>query len=234
MKFNLKKRPKNCTVAHGFPGLGLVGTIVTKFLIDHLETEVIGSLKTEELVPLVAIHKAELVDPITLYHNKKYNLLIIQSLSEVAGKEWEVADALTKLSEELNAKETIILEGMPSQQDAVSLYHYSTKSKVIGKSTPLQEGVLGGLTAAMINRGKDLPLTALFVEAHDDIPDTEAAAKIVELMDDYLGMDLSFAPLIDQAKKFEHNLKTVMKQNKESKKDRAVDKQFQETIDYLG
>jgi uncharacterized protein len=233
MDVRLKKRPKNPIIIHGFPSIGLVSTISTKFLIDHLDIEVIGSMHSEHIPPLAAIHKSEIVDPITLYYNKKYNLLIVQSLSEIQGQEWETSKALTKLSQTLQAKENIVIEGMPAQENKVDIYHYSTKSKVIGKTTPLKEGVIGGLTATLLLDSDSLPLTCLFAQAHENMPDTEAAAKVIDTLNDYLGLDLDTKPLINQAKKFEHNLKSVLKQAKEIKETKAQ-KPDRETIDYLG
>ena len=53
MKIILKKKPKNPTIIEGFPGFGLVGTIASEFLIDHLNTEMIGKIWIEVLSPFV-------------------------------------------------------------------------------------------------------------------------------------------------------------------------------------
>ncbi|MBW2989975.1 PAC2 family protein, partial [Candidatus Woesearchaeota archaeon] len=42
MQIKLWKKPKNPIIIEGFPGFGLVGTIASEFLIDHLKTELIG------------------------------------------------------------------------------------------------------------------------------------------------------------------------------------------------
>ena len=44
MKIELSKKPKNCTLIEGFPGFGLVGTIATEYLLEHLQTEKIGKI----------------------------------------------------------------------------------------------------------------------------------------------------------------------------------------------
>jgi len=43
IKLNLTKNPKGVTIIEGFPGFGLVGTIATGFLIEHLKCEKIGT-----------------------------------------------------------------------------------------------------------------------------------------------------------------------------------------------
>ena len=61
MHLNLQKRPQKPTIIVGFPGFGLVGTIATKFLLEHLDTEHIGSVESDHLLPLAAIHKSKLI-----------------------------------------------------------------------------------------------------------------------------------------------------------------------------
>jgi len=232
MDIELKKRPSNPTIIIGFPSIGLVGTIVTKFLIDHLETEVIGCLYSDNITPLVAIHKGKVVDPITIYYNKKYNVIIIQALMDVSGNEMEIAKNIVDLNKQLEAKEVIVIEGMPTQEDKVDVYFYSTKSKVVAKTQPLKEGIVMGVTAAMLLKSEQLPLTTLFVQAHQNMPDSEAGAKVVELLKDYLGLDVDVKPLLENAKKFETNLKSVLKKSIEqaNKANLAQDKD----LSYLG
>ncbi|HSU72869.1 MAG TPA: PAC2 family protein, partial [Candidatus Binatia bacterium] len=58
----LTQKPKGVTVIEGFPGFGLVGTIATGFLIDHLGCERIGNHWFEELAATMAIHDGKIVD----------------------------------------------------------------------------------------------------------------------------------------------------------------------------
>ena len=64
MKIELYKKPKNVTIIEGFPGFGLVGTITTEFLIDHLKAEKIGRVFFQDLAPLIAVHEGKIVEPI--------------------------------------------------------------------------------------------------------------------------------------------------------------------------
>src|SRR3989344_3165702 len=173
MKYKLTKRPKSPKIIIGFPSIGLVSTIATKFLLDHLETEQIGYLESERMLPLTAIHKSKVVEPLTFYYNKKYNLVILQSLTEVAGLEWEVTEAVLKLAKELNTKEIIMLEGIPTtQQQKLSLFFYSNKEKAkcVSAASPLKEGIIMGVTAAMLLKS-NLPVTCFFSETHSALPD---------------------------------------------------------------
>ena len=49
MKIILKKVPRNPIIIEGFPSFGLVGTITTEFLLEHLKAELIGEFEYKEL-----------------------------------------------------------------------------------------------------------------------------------------------------------------------------------------
>jgi len=216
MKFTLTKKPKGATIIQGFPSMGLVSTLCTKFLIDHLDVEAIGYIESEFAMPLTAIHKSEVVYPITLYYNKKYNLIIIQALTEVTGFEWQVANTIVEIAKTIEAKQIIVLESMPSHEENVQLYYYSNnKTKLNIK--PVTESVIMGITAATLLKAKKIPVLCIFAEAHSQFPDSESAAKVVGVIGEYLGMKIDIKPLLEAAKKFEANLRQIMERTKQLK-----------------
>lgn len=231
MKYILTKKPKNPIIIQGFPSLGLVSTITTKFLVDHLEIEEIGYLESEHLVPLTAIHKSKVVNPITIYYNKKNNMIIIQSLTEMAGFEWDLAETILDIAKELTAKEIIVVEGMPTQKEEINLYYYSNKKKL--KLKQLDEGIIMGPTAALLLKAKTFPVTCIFAEAHTQFPDSEAAAKVIEALNIYLGIKVDTKPLLEAAKNFEANLKQYIQKTKEAQMKTASMPTQKEDVDYI-
>ena len=218
MKFVLTKKPKNPVIIQGFPSIGLVSTIVTKFLTDHLDVEEIGHIESKYIVPLTAIHKCKVINPITIFYNKKYNLVIIQSITEVAGHEWDIAETIFEIATQLSAKELIVVEGIPgTQEDKIKTFFCSSNSKVKVNTTPLNEGIIMGVTAAMLLRGENskIPVTCLFAETHSQLPDSEAAAKIMEILTGYAKIKVDYKPLIAAAKKFEANLKMFIEKTRQ-------------------
>jgi len=232
MKIVLKKKPKNPTIIQGFPGFGLVGTIATEFLLDHLKTEKIGKIWVSELPAMIAIHEGKVVEPIGIFYNKQYNLVIIHAVSVVAGIEWKLTDAIAQIADDLKAKEIISLEGIGSTapNEEVKVFHYASDDKKnkqlkgIG-SEALQEGIIMGTTGLlMLKAGKELPVSCIFAETHSELPDSKAAAKVIEILDRYIGLKVDYKPLIKQAEKFEEKLKDLIiksaKMGEEQKKKR--------------
>ncbi|MBW2982559.1 PAC2 family protein [Candidatus Woesearchaeota archaeon] len=237
MKIILKKKPKNPTIIEGFPGFGLVGTIASEFLIDHLKTEQIGKIWLHELPAMVAIHEGEVVEPIGIFYNKKYNIVIVHGIIGVNGLEWKITDAIVDMAKDLKAKEIISLEGIgsatPSEESKIFCYSsHDQKAKVLKKSgcQSLKEGIIMGTTGILLLKSeKTLPVTSIFAETHSELPDSKAAAKVIEVLDKYLGLKVDYKPLLQQAEKFETKLKELL-----GKSQKISEEQKKKRLSYVG
>lgn len=225
MEIMINKIPKNPIIIEGFPGFGLVGSIAIEFLIDHLKTEPIGVFTNEKLPAIIAIHENKLVPPISIHYNREYNLLLVHALTTMPGMEWHIADGIIELADKTKAKEIICLEGVGSMQEGEELkdskvFYFSNrieKSKAceaVGIPN-LREGIVVGATSALMIKSS-FPVTAFFAEAHTTLPDSKAAAKIIEALDKYLGLKVDYEPLLRKAAQFEGKLKTILQQSKQA------------------
>lgn len=237
MKITLDKIPKRPTVIEGFPGHGLVSTIVTGYLVDHLKTETIGSIWLSDLKPIVAIQKSEVINPLEIFYNEEYNLIIVQSLTGASGVEWKVADAMVELCKKVKAREVISIEGIPANNlnDSPKTYYYSSQINLKRKFENLGiekvgSGIVIGVTAAlMLKLPKTVPSSCIFVEARTGLPDSKSAAKIIKVLDRYLGLKVNYRPLLKKAKDFEDNLQKVLSKTQEAHKQQRV-----KDLSYLG
>lgn len=237
MKLELRKKPMNPIIIEGFPGFGLVGTITTEFLIEQLKAEQIGIIKSGDIPAMIAIHEGKVVNPIGLFYDKKTNILIVHIITSVQGIEWELADTIVDLAKQLKAKEIISLEGVAApgaEEDKSKCFYYSTnkKSKEIfhkNKIDPLKEGIILGVTGALLLDAGSFPLSCIFAETHSALPDSVAAAKVIEILDKLLGMKLDIKPLMEQAEKFEKKIRGLMEQSKS-----VSDQQMKKRLSYVG
>ena len=235
MKIILDKKPKKPTIIEGFPGFGLVSTIACEFLLDHLETEQIGKIIFEEMAPMVAIHNNGVVDPLGIFYNKKYNLVIVHAVTASQGNEWKLADVIVDLAKKLEAKEIISLEGVGSGEDIKesTTFFYSSEKKKVQKFKeigvkPLKEGIIMGVTGALLVK-EGVPISCIFAEAHTNLPDSKATAKIIETLDKYLGLKVDYKPLLEQAVKFEDKLKGLIEKSQS-----AQDMSDKKRLSYVG
>lgn len=217
MQIKLSKKPKNCILIEGFPGFGLVGTIASEFLLEHLKFEQIGKIMFDEMPATVAIHEGNVVEPLGIFYNKKYNIVLLHAITASSGLEWKLADIVVDLAAKLNAKEVISLEGVGSSEETTTsrVFYYSKNEKnrkkfKKNKVEELKEGIIIGVTGAILLRAENVPVSCIFAETHTNLPDSKAAAKVIEVLDKYLGLKVDYKPLLVQAEKFEEKLKDLL------------------------
>tara|TARA_Y100000310_G_scaffold313860_1_gene362688 strand:- start:8606 stop:9334 length:729 start_codon:yes stop_codon:yes gene_type:complete len=242
MEIKLREKPTGVTIIEGFPGLGLIGTITTEYLIKNLKAKSIGYIRMDDIAPIAAIHSGTVIQPLEVYYVKKKNLIILHSLFDPSGIEWKVADALSQFYKELKAKEIISIEGIMSGQrnKKVKAYYFSSKSSQAKKlkssgAEELKEGILMGITAALLLENQGMNNSGVFVETHSKLPDSRASAKIIEVLDGYLGLGIDSAPLEKAAADFEKKLKDYMgnlQKTQEQIEERSPEKP--RAADYMG
>lgn len=235
MKLILSKKPKNVTIIEGFPGFGLIGTIATEFLMEHLQTEKIGIVEMDEIPAMIAIHQNKVIEPVSLHYNKEYNLVLVHAINVGKDLGWKLAELIEDLAKQLQAKEIISLEGVGSPSGGSGrVFFYATKDsqlskKLSGVASPLNEGIIVGVTGALLAKSISTPITALFAEAASGLPDSKAAAEIIKALDVYTGLKINPKPLYKQAEVFEEKLKGILQKGKE-----AEELQEEKKMSYVG
>lgn len=235
MKISLKKKPKNPIIIEGFPGFGLVATIATEFIIEQLGAKMIGKIKSWDLPAMVAIHEGELVQPIGIFYDEKTNIVILHAVIPPSGIEGELSEMLIELFKELKTKEIVSLEGVssPVPTGTSNVFYYTNqqqKKKQFEKMKiqQLKEGIILGVTGSLLIEAENIPLTCLFAETASSMPDSKAAAKIIQVLDKYLDLDIDYAPLLKQAEKFESKIKNILEHSA------SVTEEQKKKLSYVG
>ncbi|MDO8555654.1 MAG: PAC2 family protein [Nanoarchaeota archaeon] len=220
MEIELTYKPKSPIVVQGFPGYGLVGTIVTEFLIKHLNAKQIGRIQIEEASPIVAVHDNKAVDPLGIFYDKKDNIIILHALTSVQGLEWQLAEKIIELTKQVKAKELLCIEGvgnpnLGNEEPRTFYMGPSKKLASIKNLNRLNEGIIMGVTGALLLKD-GLPINAIFSETHSQMPDSRASAKIIEVLDKYLGLKVDYKPLLQQATQFEKQLRDIVNKSRDA------------------
>ena len=233
MQIELTEKPKNPIIIEGVPGFGFASTIATDFLIKHLNAKRIGRIYSAKLKPVVAIHNSEIIDPVEIFYDKKNNIVILRTLTNVTGAEWEIAEIIFELAKEMRAKEVIGIEGIASEKIGKNKVYYFTNLKGSklrkGSIENLKDGIIIGVTGVLLLKEKQIPLSCLFVEANTELPDSRAAGEIIKVLDDYLDLKVDYKPLIKTAEEFERKLKELM-----SKVNKTSEQKEKKEVSYLG
>ena len=223
MDVHLTKTPKKVTIIQGFPGFGMVGSISTEFLIKHLDTEKIGVVKITDVQPIIAVHEGEIVPPIGIYYNKKFNIVVLNFLTKGNDHEWDLAKLVNDLAKKFEAKEIITIKGVTSQivlkQQDIFAFTNDKKHREKLKNRGfklLEEGIIMGVSAALLLEKSPCTLTAFFSMTASTMPDSNAGAEIIKSLDKYLGLDVDYNPLYKQAKEFEEKIKNILTQSQQA------------------
>ncbi|MFT4310818.1 MAG: proteasome assembly chaperone family protein [Candidatus Woesearchaeota archaeon] len=213
---------QNPTVIIGSPGFGLVGSIATEFLLEHLQMELIDTIHLPQTQPLAIVHKGKLIPPVGVYYHKEKHIVVVHLLAPAQGYEWELAQKIDELLQSMQAQKVIVLEGVQSTDENAVLAYGDT----IEGTTALQEGIIMGITSTLLLKR---PLIGLFAACHEQMPDSKAAAHVIEVLDKYLGLQVDYHPLLDAAKEFEEKLKSLM-----SKSQQALSEKEKRSLSYVG
>ncbi|HOI18914.1 MAG TPA: PAC2 family protein [Candidatus Woesearchaeota archaeon] len=230
----LYETPKRSVIIEGFPGIGLVGSIATEYLIDHLKARLIGKIIIEKAPSLIAIHKKELVQPLGIFYSESKNIVIVHALTSFPGIEWDLSYHIMELAEKIKARQIFCIEGVPSESEEPKTYFFSTDRKTSKKLekqglTMLENGIIMGVTSSMLVVNDDIPLCCLFAEAHAKLPDSRSAASVLKQINDILELKIDIKPLMQRAEDFEEKIKSIV-----TKAKGASELQKQKSFNYVG
>lgn len=242
MTLTLHKNLKDVIIVQGYPGFGLVGTIATEYLLEHLDVEPVGRILIEDQPALIAIHEGKVVEPIGLFYNEKHNLLIVHAINATTGMEWKIASFILEIAHKVSAKEIVSIEGVGSPDAAhdkgkqsyrvFSFTNNKEQAKVFKKLNinPLMEGIIMGVTSALLlEGGDDYIITCIFGETRTHLPDSKAAANVLKALSKYLKLKIDIEPLLKSAERFEEKLRSVLEHSRS-----ATVKKSKKDLTYLG
>jgi len=235
MTIELSEKPKNPVIIEGFPGFGFVSTIATEFLIKHLNAKKIGRFSTNKLLPVSVIHNSKLMEPLEIYFAKKENIIILRTMTNVSGAEWDIADIVADLAVKLKAREVISIEGIASSEkskDNSKVYYFSNKNNKKFENIKVQnlkDGIVMGVTGVLLLKSDKFPMSCLFAEANQGLPDSRAAGEVIKVLDEYLDLKVDYKPLMKTAEEVEDKVKDLLTKIKETSSQKQ-----EKDITYLG
>jgi len=221
---------KGGTIIEGFPGIGLVSTIIGTYLIDSLKLDQICALDSDDFPPTSMIYAAKPKFPARIYASSEHKVAVF--LSEFTPSlplHRPIAKKLLEMSREHGCRRIVSTEGLPSEAAGEEGKDVQREPKVFGIGSTdkarselkeagieqLEVGIVYGVSGVLLNEGRweNFDVITLLAEARPHMPDALAAAKILESLDKLMPhLKIDIEPLHEQSKKFEGHLKTLRKQ----------------------
>ena len=227
-----KHNLKDPVLIDGFPGVGLVGTIVANFLINTLKLEQIGVIDSYKFPPISVVKDGVPHNPMRLYSGEQICndgscnqvIVCVSEFTPPAEITKDLVKTLMDWAEENGCKKIISAEGFTSgpKADGEKNVVYGVSSTIgsrkwikDAKVKPFTYGTVGGITGALLNEGKirKVNVLGLLAEVSEDSPDARAAANVIKAIDELLlAIELDPEPLLKEAESLEQEVKIVRDQ----------------------
>jgi len=227
-----KHNLKDAVLIDGFPGVGLVGTIVANFLINTLKLEQIGVIDSYKFPAISVIKDGEPHNPMRLYSGEQICndgtcnqvAVCVSEFTPPAEITKDLVNSLMDWAENNGCTKIISAEGFSTGPKADGekndVYGVASSSGARtwikdAKVKPFTYGTVGGITGSLLNEGKvrKLNVLGLLAEVTEDAPDAMAAANVIKAIDELLlAIELDPEPLLKEAQNLEKEVKNVREQ----------------------
>lgn len=204
------------TLIEGFPGMGLVGTIAAKYIIERLKLEEYGYIDSNIFIPIIRIHDGIPVNPSRIYIDEKRKLLILLS-EQIIPRLYTsyMANSVVQWIKERKIKKVISLSGIHAQvedgsKDTVyGIASNSRDTKLLKKHNleVIGDGITTGITALIMLRLGNENIEAFSIMGNVKIAaDYEAAAAAIKKLNEMMSLNIQVEPLLKEAEETEKQL----------------------------
>lgn len=215
------------TLIEGLPGHGLVASIAVDQLVNQLDLERYGGIRSEDIPPILSFRDGRVRDTVRVHSGADPDLLILQSdvpLSPPAFRPFSRC-ALQDLAEEISRGIFLAAAPAHSEDQHGDILGVATtdelEADLEAAGVPLAdgEGLVGGVTGALVDEcyTNDVPAALLLVRADPHVPDPGAARKVIErALEPLVDFDISPRPLKEQAEQIQRRKEQIAKQVQET------------------
>ncbi len=220
-----EKKFKNGVLVTGLPGIGLIGQVVGRYLVEELKAKKVSILVSPHFPHQVFMTKKGgmrlIRNSFFIYRGKKRDVLIllgdIQAMSSVG--QYEVSGAIIDYVDKLNIKEVLTVGGYStgkiSQQRRIFAVATSEKMRsrlkkfgvIFGEARGSIVGAAGLLPSLSKLRG--IEGSCIMGETHGGYVDTASARQIVQFLSKYLEIPINLKKLDQRVEESQKIIKKV-------------------------
>ena len=179
---------KSPIIFAGFVGAGLVGPLSVGYVIDKLQMEEIGYLRSRHLPPSTVFMQGRLRHPFRFYANNDGTIcaIICEITLQMEGL-YDIISTILDWAEEKGSHEIVILDGVASatHDDKAFCAAEDDLCRVMENNDieMIPQGFITGVAGGILNEClvRRIQGVTLLVRASDKKPDPLAAATLVDL-----------------------------------------------------
>jgi len=196
--FEIKKiKLKNPIIFAGFVGAGLVGPVAINHIIEKLEMEEIGVMRSKYLPPSTVFMKGRLRHPFRFYANKKGTIcaIICEITLKMEGL-YSLIDTILDWAEQKGSKEIVILDGVAGKEHDNKAYCAAEDDLVRTMAekdiSMIPQGFITGISGGILNEClvREIQGLTLLAKADKTAPDSIAAATLIEALNRFYEMNI--------------------------------------------
>ena len=231
-----KENLKNYTLIEGFPGIGLVGTIASGYLVEKRKMRAIGYVHSDKFPPMTTIHDGRPFFPARIYKDPKGNFCVLLAEFVIpASIVYDLSKSILDFADQYKIKQIISLAGMtsPKPEENRKIYGIASNDEMsryikAKNVTLIKEGVTTGVSGVLMAKCsiRNFPAVSLLAEAKRGYPDPRAAAAVLEKLEDLIGIKVDTKALVKEASNIEAKMNKLLTQLKKEKPYKEVKESY--------
>jgi uncharacterized protein len=216
---------KSPIIFAGFVGAGLVGPLSVGHMIEKLQMEEIGYLRSTHLPPSTVFMQGRLRHPFRLYANKEGTIctIICEVTLRMEGL-YDIISTILEWAEKNNSHEIVILDGVASKTHDGKAFCAAEEDlcRVMESNdiSMIPQGFITGVAGGLLNEClmRKIQGVALLVKANDKGADPLAAATLLDAVNRAYSMNISTSDLRKKKKRIGADFKELSDKYTEHKK----------------
>jgi len=224
--FEIKKIDYNSPIVFaGFVGAGLAGPLSVGYIIEKLQMEEVGYMRSKYLPPSTVFIQGRLRHPFRFYSNKKGTIcaVICEITLRMQGLYTLVASILD-WAEQKGSHEIIVLDGVASESHDGKAYCAAEEDlcRIMQEKgiKMIPQGFITGISGGILNECilRDIQGVSFLVKANHKQPDTLAAATLVDAVNRAYDTKIDITDLKKQKEKLGIDFKELSDKYAEDRK----------------
>ncbi len=224
--FEIKKIDYNSPIVFaGFVGAGLAGPLSVGYIIEKLQMEEVGYMRSKYLPPSTVFIQGRLRHPFRFYSNKKGTIcaVICEITLRMEGLYTLVASILD-WAEQKGSHEIIVLDGVASESHDGKAYCAAEEDlcRIMQEKgiKMIPQGFITGISGGILNECilRDIQGVSFLVKANHKQPDTLAAATLVDAVNRAYDTKIDITDLKKQKEKLGIDFKELSDKYSEDRK----------------